>query len=181
MAGFYASIMFVGIMLIIISIILITLDRKKVSDEEKKIELKKEELIRILNDAEIMVEELNKFSDYIVSGIEQKKVEICDMLANAQERVDNLKDSVKNCNDDIGRLLLKELEVIKNTDKAKENKYIGVKLHDNKPRNVILINNNKHKEVVNLAQKGLDETEIAKKLSMGKGEIKLILGVSEYA
>jgi len=53
-----------------------------------------------------------------------------------------------------------------------------IKLQGVKDEKVIPINS-KHKEVLALAQKGLNETEIAKKLSMGKGEIQLILGVNK--
>lgn len=41
-----------------------------------------------------------------------------------------------------------------------------------------ILSNKKHMEVINLAHKGLNETEIARKLNMGKGEIQLILGVN---
>jgi orotate phosphoribosyltransferase-like protein len=47
-----------------------------------------------------------------------------------------------------------------------------------KVKEKIISINNKHNEVITLANKGLNETEIARKLNMGKGEIQLILGVN---
>lgn len=91
MAGLYASIMFIGIMLIFVSIVLIYFDRKKTLNEENTLNEKRDELIRIIKDAELIVEELNKFSDYIVSQIDQKSSEVMGIIDSAEERINNLK------------------------------------------------------------------------------------------
>ena len=39
--------------------------------------------------------------------------------------------------------------------------------------------NIRHKEVLELAENGMNDTEIAKKLNMGKGEVQLILGMTK--
>ena len=200
MVGFYSSIMFIGIILIIVSLIWIVFDRKKSFDTELRIDEKKAELIRIIRDAEMMVEELNKFSDYVVTQIEEKNSEMATSFKEADGLIETMRsetvcyyESLKVQNDGIGNsysvgvkhrgsdnnlsrmsdLVIENREEnfvspIKNTRSNSQ-----TKLKDK----VILINN-KHSEVIMLAQKGMNETEIARKLNMGKGEIQLILGVN---
>lgn len=48
-----------------------------------------------------------------------------------------------------------------------------------KPKKFSLLLNSKTKEVIELSKQGLDTTEIAKKLGIGKGEIELILGLKK--
>ncbi|NLD50759.1 MAG: hypothetical protein GX660_26765 [Clostridiaceae bacterium] len=201
MSGFYASIMFIGIILILISFVWIFFDRKKTLDEEKTLNEKRDELVRIIKDAELMVEELNKFSDYIVSQIDQKSSEAMKIIDNAEERINNLKkENDYNKIDDKQRTdkSLIAGPAIKLTDPENnsfmENNEIffenlvpggfenikSIKFKDlNKSMEKVISFSSKHKEVISLAHKGLNETEIARKLNMGKGEIQLILGVNK--
>jgi hypothetical protein len=196
MVSFYSSIMFIGIILIIISLIWIFLDRSRAHDTELRLDEKKAELVRIISDAEMMVEELNKFSDYVATQIEEKNKEISDKFKEFENRIysmelevssrcDNIKANIENIgnnlvdvnhmgekasNSDVVQEISEEQQVPK-TRGRKGNSQKKVK------DNVISINS-KHNEVIMLAQEGLNETEIARKLNMGKGEIQLILGVN---
>lgn len=194
MTGFYASMMFIGILLIIVSLVLIFLDKWKSSETEKRIDQKREELAKIIADADLMVQELNKFSDYIISQVEQKNKETLDLIKNAEERLEKLTKEYASASMDSGNekfvtntedsyaggksdLVIENLKFEEDVPVSAAKPY-QIKLQGVKDEKVIPINS-KHKEVLALAQKGLNETEIAKKLSMGKGEIQLILGVNK--
>lgn len=201
MVGFYASIMFIGILLIFVSLVLIAFDKKKSIDDEKRIDEKREELVKIIADADLMVEELNKFSDYIISQVDQKNRETLDLIKDSEERLEKLaKESTNIMTDyvneskvsaDKDRFVLSTEDsfVSRRSDLIIDNimfedtpvsaaRPYQIKLQGITNEKVIPINS-KHKEVLALAKKGFDETEIAKKLSIGKGEIQLILGVNK--
>ncbi|HOQ38286.1 MAG TPA: hypothetical protein PLR73_11360 [Acetivibrio sp.] len=175
MTGFYVSIMFIGILLILISMVWIAYDKKKFLEDEKRFDEKKEVLSKIIADAELMIDELNRISDYIVSEVDKKSKEV----QKAFESIDEKAKSISQDNDalikdngfDTGRLPNGGGFVI-NAEPSL------VKSHRMIDEKIIAVNS-KHKEVIALAQRGFNETEIAKKLSMGKGEIQLILGVNK--
>lgn len=200
MVGFYASIMFIGIVLILVSLVWIAFDKKKTFDDEKRMDDKREELTKIISDADLMVEELNKFSDYIVSLVDQKNLEALDAIKNLEEKVKSIAEEksvvLKGRAFEAERVASGSQFVLSAQsassfingtcdliiDNIMHEETSSVKSSRSKPQGKIkekvIPINSKHKEVITLAQKGLDETEIAKKLSMGKGEIQLILGVN---
>jgi hypothetical protein len=87
MSGFYVSLIFIGIMLAIISLILILIDKKNVFVFRKTFDDKKQELVEIINDAEQMIDELNRFSDYIVSQIDVKNEELNANIKAAEQKI----------------------------------------------------------------------------------------------
>ena len=90
MNGFFVSLIFFGILLVIVSLIIIFLDKKKVFQFMKSFDDKKQELTEIISDAEEMIEELNKFSDYIVGQMDRKNDELNKSLSIAEEKVNLL-------------------------------------------------------------------------------------------
>jgi hypothetical protein len=84
MNQFYVSLIFLGIILIIFSLIWVVLDKKNVFSFIKSFDVKKQELVEIINDAEQMIEELNKFSDYIVTQMDVKNEELQANLKQAE-------------------------------------------------------------------------------------------------
>jgi hypothetical protein len=178
MTGFYISIMFIGVLLITFSIVWIAFDKKKGTDEEKKITEKREDLLRIIKDAEIMVDELNKFSDYIISQVDTKNKEVYDVLAEVEGKIESIKKESMHCSMDEVKVSKKVVNgSIIDTDEKEDLPLVWS--NESKFTEKIIPINSRHKEVIKLAQSGLNETEIAKKLNMGKGEIKLILGVNK--
>jgi len=95
MNGFYVSLVFLGIILVTFSLICIFLDKKKVFNFSKDIEEKKQQLVEIINDAEEMVNELNKFSDYIVNQMDLKNEELNKNIIFAEEKVNALGDRAR--------------------------------------------------------------------------------------
>lgn len=179
MTGFYSSIIFIGVVIMLASLIWIAVDKKNVLDTEARMDEKKTELIRLVNDAEMMIEELNKFSDYVVTQIEEKSNEINLNFTEAQNLLEVIKKEKANLN-----MLSQEKipEVAVEAPVAKKRRSSAGKKETAKkdiPSNDKVVSiNSKQDEVLMLAHNGLDETEIARKLNIGKGEIQLILGVN---
>lgn len=211
---FFISIIFLGIILIVLSLLWILFDRKKSGDYTKKLEEKKDELVRVISDSEQMLEELNKFSDYIVTQISAKN----DELSNTLQKVDNKLQQVNTASSESKEEIKTiEPEVVENAEEEKQDQghfkqsggsnidyKLGIEEETNGKIDLVLDGlehqnksavytqsqilqknsnskitpiNSRHKDVVQLAEKGLSEAEIAKALNIGKGEIKLILGM----
>jgi ATP/maltotriose-dependent transcriptional regulator MalT len=208
------SIMFIGIVLIAASLFWILLDRKQAFDYSKGIKESKAELLKIMDDAEAMMEELNKFSGYIVEQMDAKNQEMNLSLKKLDERLMQLDLKVEE------RPAVKESKEVKERKAAKTNnrtrkvsngdkqgltEVSGSQLENNGKENIkefpkhdnssaVQVHNGvqqtktkekvvplkgRYKEVLRLLEDGVNETEIAKKLNIGKGEIQLILGMSK--
>ncbi len=87
MNQFYVSLIFIGIVMVSFSLILILLDKNKAFSFIRNYEKKKQELVEIINDAEQMIEELNKFSDYVVTQMDFKNEELSINLKKAHEEI----------------------------------------------------------------------------------------------
>ncbi|AUG57944.1 DUF6115 domain-containing protein [Acetivibrio saccincola] len=247
MADFHISIMFVGILLMAVSLVWIAFDKKKESDDKEVLEEKKETLVSVISDAELMIEELNNISDYLVSHIDKKRQEVMDTMKEANEKIKEVKDKkireiidkeiksatskkikeildkeiktltskkiqeiidkeIKEIIAEIVREMaeeeiesINEKKIAKKTGKVYFTEAKEPLIDDNSEifRNVlsedtsnalsdkiererkIVSLNSKYKEVISLSQSGFNETQIAKKLNMGKGEIQLVLGINK--
>lgn len=205
MNQFFISLIVLGIVLIIVALVGIAYDRKKSRDAFESIDAKRDELTGIVNDAELMIDELNRFSDYIVTQMDIKNEEMNNILKSVEERIGNIKgrlnesaetvqipvDMVVNGNgSDVlvkGKIekIQQEIEepeeaVVKQEMKITNNRSAisSYKIQSNYKNNVIPINS-KYAEVLMLSEEGLSEIEIAKKLGMGKGEVELVLGMNK--
>ena len=88
--NFYVTMVFLDIVLVVFSLIWVALEKKRVFNFTKGFEDKKQELTEIINDAEQMIEELNKFSDYIVTQMDLKNEELSMNLRKAEEEIKHL-------------------------------------------------------------------------------------------
>jgi len=210
MSQFYVSIIFLGIMLITVSIVLIAFDKKKSIDYVNELDSKKQELVGIISDAEQMIEEMNKFSDYIVTQMDFKSDQLSISLKNFEKEIGNLKEKAdiridastflsdkvvnggyaaiskgyenqaseyRNINSeydgiDIDSTDNNNLQFIKQNSRFKIKETLGEK---------VIPMNAKYRKVIQLSQNGLEDTEIAKCLNMGKGEVQLIIETCRQA
>lgn len=210
MSGFYVSLIFVGILLVLISIILILIDKKNVFIFRKTFDDKKQELVEIINDAEQMIDELNRFSDYIVSQIDAKNEELNVSIKGAEKKISALKNKATAISKTINATSRKAIKddsddtVIETKNsmageatKAQRQSDTGSVLPQNSVaaveaysrsetmpsktiksrRDKVIPFNSKHSEVLRLSKQGMEGTEIAKSLNMGKGEVELIIGL----
>ena len=128
----------------------------------------KSELETILQDASSMIQELNSFSDYIVTQMDLKNRELWNSLKRFDDRLDKIKHKHSLGNSYTLKPLGRGIELNSSEDRPqpitkKESKVVSF--------------NQKYNQVVNLAADGYTETEIAKRLKIGKGEIQLVLGL----
>ncbi|HHW47808.1 MAG TPA: hypothetical protein GXX14_04210 [Clostridiaceae bacterium] len=172
------SIIFTGIVLIIVALVSVLFDRKKSWDFDKRIDEKKQELLELISDAEEMVNELNRISDYIVTQVNAKSDELRQSLRECESKLKEINSRVCfDANNDVTTEKETDIKSI-----IIENKNSG-DFSAEQTDNVLDDNNNekgipvkaKYREVLQLAEKGLTDTEIAKRLNIGKGEIQLIL------
>lgn len=198
MSQFYMSIMFIGIVLIVIAFIWILYDKKRCFDYSNGIDEKKAEMYGIVEDAEKMLEELNRFSDYVVAQMESKNEELNNMLSRIDEKIKQLeserekiaassnKKPEKTTNVvsfDLVGIPGSQFEGIKKEQKPespKPDNSVSANVHNSqqtRKKEKVIPLNGRYNEVLKLSEDGLDETEIAKKLNMGKGEIQLVLGM----
>lgn len=196
MDSFNFSIMFLGVLLIAVSLVMIAFDRKRSYDDLDKLSNRKEELVGIIKDAEQMVEELNRFSDYIVTQIDSKSEEITNKLSYVDEKIVqlNIKADSRSNNYVLSEINAAAASEISNKEANKlrsdlaidslEIGYEGVSYSktikdDFAKKDKSSIISERNREVLKLFQEGLSETDIAKKLHMGKGEIQLIIGMNK--
>lgn len=98
MSGFYVTFIFLGVLLVIVSLICIFLDKKKVFNFSKTFDAKKQELAEIISDAELMIDELNNYSDYIVNQMDLKNEELSRNLKEATQKIESLRQKAKSIN-----------------------------------------------------------------------------------
>lgn len=180
--NFYISMIFWGITLVIAALMWIFFDRKREEDYSKKLEAKKEELIGVINDAEQMIEEMNRFSDYVVSQMDAKSSELSltpdrleKKLGGAErERVMEAPAAEAEALDtDIGRECAAKAEPAE-IGEIREPAAVQQNPGPRTGHHVISLSG-RHREVLQMHDRGMDETEIARELNVGKGEIQLIL------
>lgn len=94
MSGLYVSMIFIGILLVIVSLLLILIDKKNIFVFKKSVDEKKRELMEVINDAEQMIEELNRFSGYIVDQMDLKNDELHRNITDAEQRIATLLETV---------------------------------------------------------------------------------------
>lgn len=201
MNQFYVSTVIIGIMFIIISLVLVAFDRKKSLDYASRLDEKKEELTGIIADADQMIDEMNKFSDYIVTQMELKNEEMSTNLKLMEEKISHVNSTIPevietevSLRDKVVNGSIVEPEY--NRDHYTAQAHMGVRYDSTKmgvvnvgsvagyktqtkSKDKVVPINNKANTVIQMARNGLSETEIAKSLKMGKGEIQLILEMNK--
>lgn len=174
MTAFFISIILIGILVVCIAFILVAYDRKKAHDYRLDTDERKHDLMEVISDAEQLLTELNKFSDYIVSEMEQRHGSLEQSIVKADEKLDLLNrivledTSVQN----IG--ITSKEDIISISDKGNEEAVATLEDVSNCRSYKVIPLNEKRREVIKLSNKGMDSTEIARVLNMGKGEIELI-------
>lgn len=192
--GFYISMIFLGILFVIFSLVCLFLDKKNVFEFSRSFEDKKQELTEIINDAEQMIEELNKFSDYIVSQVDLKSEQMNKNLKDAEIRIRELSDRAAV----IGRSAADSIETA-DINGRRRPASVAARTLDPQPsiQNVsndkivitaanapeagkndkIIPFRRKYSEVLRLSREGMGNLDIAKSLKIGKGEVELIVGL----
>ncbi len=182
MSQFYYAIAFLSMLFLLSSFLLLLYDRKKFAYFEKQIEEKKRELAEIVLEAEQMIEELNKLSDFVVATVEKKKEELFLALEEANKKEPakprKKREIMEMSALEKGRNGDREEEGSK-TEYAAANPAAGEKAASANGK--VIPANGRFKEVLMLSKKGLDETEIARHMNIGKGEVQLVLEMNRLS
>ena len=167
MTAFFICIILIGVLMTAVAMIWMVIEKKRSRDYRLETDERKHELQQVVEDAEQLLDELNNFSNYIVARMEEKQQEVESVIQAADQRL-NLFEQI----DDI------QLEMPKQEKETPALENMVMKEPDlpaaiSKKAKVIPLNEKK-RQVIKLYKDGLDSTEIAKLLNMGKGEIELI-------
>jgi DNA-binding NarL/FixJ family response regulator len=167
MTAFFICIILIGVLMTAVAMIWMVIEKKRSRDYRLETDERKHELQQVVEDAEQLLDELNNFSNYIVARMEEKQQEVESVIQAADQRL-NLFEQI----DDI------QLEMPKQEKETPVLENMMMKEPDlpavmSKKAKVIPLNEKK-RQVIKLYKDGLDSTEIAKLLNMGKGEIELI-------
>ena len=236
-----------GLLIVSISIFLIVRDNRKGTELLQIAETEKGELLSIIEDAELMVDELNNFSDYVITQIEKKNTEVDQQLTILDEKLKRAvetqvrldisgtpvdpvaqvnsvaqadpvaqinsvaqADPVAQVNSDMHIAQAGAYKELSANDGDKPIRYKDKAVYRIKRRNksvsndeksvinikvlnkeeavvksvqrpaVLTVNDKKCASVLKYSEDGMSETEIAKALNIGKGEVELILELKSY-
>lgn len=120
----------------------------------KMLEAKKQELDEMILSASDMVHELNHASDYVITTMEQKNNELNATIKTADERLVEFKKIFESGN----------------KDKVVDFPSMGISQ---------AVVHSKKSEIEELYNDGYSVSDIARELGIGKGEIELMLGITE--
>ncbi|MHB1392462.1 MAG: DUF6115 domain-containing protein [Clostridia bacterium] len=156
-----------GIFAILATIILIFLDKIKGEDIYFNIDVKEQEIKKVIEDADEIISELNYTSEMVVKEIEEKLKSLREEqrnLANAaiNTSVIEKKDNVPPVIAPI--ITASKKKKITNDNVEKDNAFEG---------NL----NPKQQAVFDYASQGMSVTDIAKQMNIGQGEVMLILSL----
>lgn len=207
MGAFYVTIIFLGVILVAVSLFLIIMDRANGKDFFKEFDRKKDEMFGLIQDSEEMIHELNRMSDYVVTVISEKnqeffkKVKDMDNQDKVEEKpVNKIQNQTQieepvistpelstevdkinlQINQDIQKLT--NIQSYKNMQNGKKPQSDTTNetadAKEDDEKPSKLVLNSRRKQVLQLIEQGLSNDEIAEKMKMGKGEIGLIRGLS---
>lgn len=171
MAVFFTCIILIGSGLTLFALMLILFEKRRLHDYRNDLKEKKEDLIKVIEDAEELISEMNRFSDYAVTQIEEKNDILLKSIAQADSKLELLDSyNVKIASLDSSPVY-DETAVLQILEEEKSEND-GPMVSPRKGK--VLTFDLKRREIIKLARSGLDSTEIARLLNCGKGEIELI-------
>lgn len=182
MNSFFSGLVTIGICLIIVSIVMVMLDRKRDLDEKNEIVSLKNELRELLEDSSDMVDELNRFSDYIVNKVDEKCSEFNKIMSDSNVTIKPLNEEVSKAKSvqDNSEHVYKTVEELEKSEFLDDEIAFSDEIQpiSPKPEESTTSKNQKHDEVMKLFEAGMTDSDIAKALNMGKGEVQLIVGLN---
>lgn len=150
-----------------LAMIWMVVEKKRSRDYRLETDERKHELQQAAEDAEQLLDELNNFSNYIVTRMEEKQQEVESVIQAVDQRL-NLFEQINDIQFVIPKQE-KESPILENEAIMEPAPPAAM----TKKARVIPLNE-KRRQVIKLYKDGYDNTEIAKMLNMGKGEIELI-------
>ncbi len=156
-----------GIFAILTTIILIFLDKIKGEDIYFNIDVKEQEIKKVIEDADEIISELNYTSEMVVKEIEEK-------LKSLREEQRNLANAAINASVIEKKENLPPL-IAPVITSSKKKKITNDDMEKDKALEEKL--NPKQQTVFDYATQGMSVTDIAKQMNIGQGEVMLILSL----
>ncbi|HYE83869.1 MAG TPA: hypothetical protein VEG39_17105 [Clostridia bacterium] len=156
-----------GIFAILAATIIIFLDKVKGEDVYFNIDVKEQEIKKVIEDADEIISELNYTSEMVVKEIEEKLSSIRDDIRNLGSTVVNAPETEKKESPAAPMPIViaaGKKKKITNDNAEKESVSDG-KLSQ------------KQQEIFSYASQGMSVTDIAKQMNIGQGEVMLILSL----
>lgn len=209
MIQFYLNMIFFGIIIVLSAVVWTIYDWRKSIKKKNIFEKQKDDFLEIISGADQMIDELNKLSGYIVNIIEKSSEELDEKMRNIEQKIEymkllaekgakvsdgtvtdsNEKEKIDGYNNASQPALVDGCEYKENPDIDSKDNITDIQQHrgndfnasrlEGKGEKKVLKLNNKSRQVIDMAKNGFDDTEIAKRLNIGKGEIELILGINK--
>lgn len=143
-----------------------------INQNHNKIDSDKEEMMKEISNK---ILELNEYSSFIKKELNDKHKELLflyQLISEKEKNIKKLSTINNNIIEEKEEIIKIEDEIIDSNDKAIQNN--NKVIENNYPINSQNIEN-KNQEVIELYNEGYSITDIAKIMSLGKGEVKLIL------
>jgi len=189
LGAFYIFINAFSAFFLVFSLIFLVLFKRWGKHEFARIEKKKKELEELLDSADQMIDEMNNFSDYVITNLEEKSFSVEKMVVSLEEKIKHNKEYIENIRTQeketkeeksgMAKTIIPFQSRIPSTGGIKksitESKACSFEDQSFKPRK----DSSKSMQILQMAENGFDETEIARKLNVGRGEIQLVLGMSK--
>lgn len=171
MSLFFTCIILIGSGITLFALFIMLAEKKRLHDYRTDLKEHKDSLIEVIEDAELLVSEMNNFADYIVTQIEEKNNSLIYTFAEADLKIETL-NSLTNASAEPGQIYDEE-SVSRILEEEGRSEEVTV-THSTSRKGKVLTFDRKRREIIKLAKSGLDSTEIARILNCGKGEIELI-------
>lgn len=173
---FFACVTLAGSVIVLLTLILMLAEKKRFHDYRQDAVAKMDDLIQMIEDAESLIKEMNKFSDYAVTKVEEKNKALKKIIHEADRRIEALSGLLDSTPMTFSDLLQDDMQAKSEDSKDKD---IDLLRHSqptdsNRNENRDISYDDKRQEIVKLKESGMDSAEIAKRLNMGRGEIELI-------
>ena len=170
MTVFFTCITLVGSGIVLFSLLLMLAEKRRIHDYRKDAAEKKVDLIQVIEDAELLTEEMNKFSVYAVSKLEEKSDMLNQTIHEADRRLEAMNGLFESSSGTVMEPDEKEIPA-----EPRNEQDIDSIIHSQLfKKGKVIPFDVKRREIVKLSKSGLDSAQIARLLNMGRGEIELI-------
>lgn len=168
-----------GIFTVLAAMIAIFLDKLKGDDIYFNIDVKEQEIKKVIDDAEEILSELNFTSDVIVKEIEEKINKLNEIYKSTSSNISKLQ--VKPSSTE--HQTIQQNPAVQQIQPSVEKTTVTAKF---KTLTVMANNKNaqnaekpksKQQMILEMAEQGISVIDIAKKMNMGQGEVSLILSL----
>jgi hypothetical protein len=199
MTGFFVAIILAGSFITALALVMLVVEKSHERDHRLDVTERKDRLVDVMDDADLLVEELNRFADYAVSACEDKRQEVERVLFRADQLLSQVAAASASLEAALAgasamrqtvpvekRVVLQEEHSGGTVDEPAVQEPVATAHMKAEPepdnlagmmgegRGRVLALDARRAEALRMARKGMTHAEIARTLQLGKGEIELI-------